>query len=235
VYPALNGIVTSKEAQQGQFVWSGDPLVAIADLSQVWAELEVYEDEFPYLKTGQSVAITTRAYPEKEFTGAVTFIYPFLDPQSRTVRVRVALRNRQLLLKPDMLVQARIRVPLNTDLAVPSEAVVVTGTRTLVWVQAKPGVFVPREVITGVRYRNDIQILQGLKKDEVIAANGAYLIDSEAQLQTGEQSNPPMAMPASPGSSPQQGMKAKDDMDMSDMRMDMQSGPEAGKQNKGHE
>jgi Cu(I)/Ag(I) efflux system membrane fusion protein len=235
VYPALNGIVTSKEAQQGQFVWSGDPLVAIADLSQVWAELDVYEDEFPYLKTGQSVAVTTRAYPVREFTGIITFIYPFFDPTSRTVRVRVALQNRQLLLKPDMLVQARIRVPLNTDLAVPSEAVVVTGTRTLVWVQTKPGVFIPREVITGARYRNDIQILEGLKKDEVIAANGAYLIDSEAQLQTGERTSMTTAVPASPHGTMQPGMKTKDDMDMSDMHMNAQPGPEAEKQNKGHE
>jgi membrane fusion protein, copper/silver efflux system len=182
IYPPLNGVVTTKDAQEGQFVKTGDTLIGIADLSHIWAELEVYEDEFPYLRTGQQVALTTRSYPGSEFAGRITFLAPFLDPRTKTVRVRVAVPNPQLRLKPDMLVDALIQVPLGTDLAVPAEAVVVTGDRSIVWVQTAPGVFVPRAVRTGARYRDDIQVLAGLKKDEVVAASGAYLIDSEAQL-----------------------------------------------------
>ena len=186
VYPPLSGIVIAKNVQEGQFVKAGETLVSVADLSQVWAELDVYEDEFPFLKTGQTVLLESRSYPGRSFPGSITFIAPFLEPRTRTVRVRVQLPNQQQLLKPDMLVEALVQVPLGTDLAVPVESVVVTGSRSLVWVQAKPGVFVPREITTGVRYRYDIQVLGGLKKDEVVAANGAYLIDAEAQLETGE-------------------------------------------------
>ena len=153
------------------------------------------------------------------FPGSITFIAPFLEPRTRTVRVRVQLPNQQLLLKPDMLVEALVQVPLGTDLAVPLQSVVVTGSRSLVWVQSKPGVFVPREVKTGVRYRSDIQVLAGLKKDEVVAVNGAYLIDAEAQLETGER--PGLA---SAGSSTAKARDA-DDLDMSDMTMD---GPSSG-------
>jgi len=234
VYPALGGLVISKEVQEGQFVKTGDTLISIADPSQVWAELDVYEDEFSFLKIGQRVVLTSRSYPTLEFSGTITFISPSLDPVTRTVRMRVAVPNQKLLLKPDMLVQARVQVPLGTDLAVPAEAVVVTGSRSLVWVQIKPGLFVPREVKTGVRYRNDIQVLEGLRKDEVVAASGAYLIDSEAQLDTGARPDAAVATrPAAttgPGRQAAMPGKARDEMDMSNMHMEpMSSGTRTGK------
>ena len=229
VYPPMNGVVTAKDIQEGQYVKVGDPLFSVADLSRVWGELDVFEDEFPYLKVGQQVALLSRAYPSREFTGRITYIYPFLNPKTRTNRVRVSVSNEQLRLKPDMVVNATIQIPLGTDLAVPAEAVVNTGDRNLVWMQVKHGVFVPREVTTGVRYHNDIQILSGLKKDDTVAANGAYLIDSEAQLKPGgrqvsgsQDTAPPL--PSSPrhdtpvvrGNMPP---GTKDDMDMGDMTM----------------
>lgn len=218
VYPPMNGIVIAKEAQEGQYVRAGDTLLGIADLSQVWADLEVYEDEFSYLAVGQHVSLTSRAYPGKEFSGRIIFIYPFFDPKTRTNRVRVALPNRQFFLKPDMLVQASIQVPLGTGLAVPAEAVVVTGSRSLVWVQVRQGVFVPREVTTGVRYRYDIQVLSGLSKNEVVAANGAYLVDAEARLQSGEGSDLQASAPPD-GAADSSALGRKNDMDMSDMDM----------------
>lgn len=229
MYPPMSGIVTEKNVQEGQYVKVGDPLFSVADLSRVWGELDVYEDEFPYLKVGQHVALLSRSYPTREFTGQITYVYPFLNPKTRTNRVRVAVPNEQLLLKPDMVVNATIQVPLGTDLAVPSEAVVNTGDRNLVWMQIKQGVFVPHEVTIGVRYRNDIQILSGLKKDDAVAANGAYLIDSEAQLKPGgarvggsqDTAPPPPSTlhhvtPAVRGC---QSSGAKDTMDMGDMDM----------------
>ena len=185
VYPPMNGVITGKDVQEGQYVKAGDSLFSIADLNQVWGELDVYEDEFPYLKVGQQVTLISRSYPNREFGGRITYIYPFLNPKTRTNRIRVVIPNQQALLKPDMVVKAVIQLPLGTDLVVPAEAVVTTGDKNLVWIQVKPGVFVPREVKTGVRYRYDIQILSGLKKDDAVAANGAYLIDSEAQLKPG--------------------------------------------------
>jgi Cu(I)/Ag(I) efflux system membrane fusion protein len=225
IYPPLAGVVTSKDSQEGQFVKAGDTILSIADLTNLWAELDVYEDEFPYLKTGQQVTLATRSYSGREFSGRIAFIYPFLDPRTRTVRVRIAVPNQGLLLKPDMLVDATIQVPLGTGLAVPVEAVIVTGIRSLVWVQTAPGVFVPRDVKTGVKYRYDIQILDGLKKDEVVAASGAYLIDSEAQLGQSAGSADADATTAArrPASSATVTAGAKrsapDDMDVSEMTM----------------
>jgi len=236
-YPSVSGTGVAKEVQEGQFVKAGDTLVAVADLSRVWAELDVYEDEFSFLKAGSSVVLLTRAYPGREFSGTITYIYPYVEPKTRTVRVRVVIPNKTRLLKPDMLVQARIQIPLGTDLAVPAESVIVTGSRSLVWVQTKQGVFVPREIRTGVRFRNDVQVLQGLQKNEVIAANGAYLVDSEARLgmggrpitaatPTGRESGAGSAAKAAalhPG-------QKKDDMDMSGMTMDpTPSGDKNGK------
>jgi membrane fusion protein, copper/silver efflux system len=216
VYSPLSGVVIAKNVQEGQFVKAGETLVSVADLSQVWAELDVYEDEFPFLRTGQTVVLESRSYPGMTFPGSITFIAPVLEPRTRTVRVRVQLSNQQLLLKPDMLVEALVQVPLGTDLAVPLQSVVVTGSRSLVWVQTKPGLFVPREVKTGVRYRYDIQVLEGLKKDEVVAANGAYLIDAEAQLETGEHAG-------LKSSAATTAARSRDDLDMSDMTMDTPS------------
>ncbi|WP_168206091.1 efflux RND transporter periplasmic adaptor subunit [Geobacter sp. FeAm09] len=224
VYPPMDGVVTEKNVQEGQYVKAGDPLFSVADLSRVWGELDVYEDEFPFLKPGQQVALSSRSYPSREFIGRITYIYPFLNPKSRTNRVRVAVDNRQLLLKPEMVVNATVQVPLGTGLAVPAEAVVNTGDRNLVWVQVKQGVFVPREVGVGVRYRSDVQILAGLQKDDAVAVNGAFLIDSEAQLKPGGRQ-----IPAGPAvSSPQRGAPPASgkhpagpggDMDMGDMDM----------------
>jgi len=231
VYPPINGVVTEKNVQEGQYVKVGDPLFGVADLTRLWGELDVYEDEFPYLKVGQQVVLLSRSYPSREFVGSITYVYPFLNPKTRTNRVRVAVANQQFLLKPDMLVNATIQVPLGTDLAVPAEAVVNTGDRNLVWVQAKQGVFVPREVTVGVRYRNDVQILAGLKKDEAVAANGAFLIDSEAQLKPGgsrsggsQDISPPPVSPSGHGPAPHAGpggppSDTKNDMDMGDMDM----------------
>jgi len=225
VYPPLNGTIIAKEAQVGQFVKTGDTLLSIADLSQVWAELDVYEDEFPFLKLGQQVLLNSRSYPGETFSGKITYLYPYLDPKTRTVRARVVLQNRKQLLKLHMFVQAKIQMPLGTDLVVPAEAVVVTGSRALVWVQIKPGVFVPRDVRTGVRYRNDVQILEGLRKNEVVAANGAYLVDSESQLAAGDRLIPAITAPS--GTS----RKMRDDLDMSDMTMD-KPGPASQQKNK---
>lgn len=229
VYPPRDGIVTEKNIQEGQYVKAGDSLFGVADLSQVWGELDVYEDEFPYLKVGQQVALSSKSYPTREFTGRITYVYPFLNPKTRTNRVRVAVANQQLLLKPDMVINATIQVPLGTALAVPAEAVVNTGDRNLVWVQVKQGVFVPHEVTIGVRYRNDVQILAGLKKDDAVAANGAYLIDSEAQLKPGgtriggslDTAPPPASsIQHSPEAEPRHHPAGtKDDMDMGGMDM----------------
>lgn len=223
VYTPLSGIVMEKIALQGQYVNVGDPLFTIVDLSSVWVEAEVYESDFPSIKIGQKVTVSAQAYPGTVFTGTVSFIYPFLDPKTRTVKVRVQMANPGLRLKPEMFVSVSLKLPLGDALLVPVAAVLDSGTRKVVWVETKPGVFAPRDVQTGTRVGDRMQILSGLAQGERVAASGGYLIDSEAQLQGGVSGGheghggaPARDKPAG-GAAP---APAKhDDMNMDDMKM----------------
>jgi Cu(I)/Ag(I) efflux system membrane fusion protein len=222
IYTPLSGIVIDKIAMAGQYVNVGDTLFTIADLSTVWVEVEVYEADFPFIKVGQRVEIVSQSYPGRTFNGRVAFVYPFLDPKTRTVKVRVEMANPGLRLKPDMFVNATIRVPLGDSLAVPVTAVMDTGKRQVVWVQVKPGTFAPRDVQVGARVGDQVQVLGGLLRGDRIAASGGYLIDSEAQLQSGTRDRGPGTGKdgheghAAPPPVPP---KKKSDMNMDDMKM----------------
>jgi Cu(I)/Ag(I) efflux system membrane fusion protein len=216
----VSGVIVEQQAREGAYLKIGDSLIVVADLSQVWVDLQVYEDEFPHIKVGQLVRLSSRAYPQQRFNGTVIQLAPALDPKTRTMRVHVAVPNQGQLLKPAMLVESVLQVPLGTELAVPADAVVTTGQRKLVWVQKEPGLFVPREVTTGVRYRDDIQILSGLRKDEAVASSGAYLIDAEVRLQSGTEPAAPSQPPPSSGQAPAREKPAgKGSLDMRDMKM----------------
>jgi Cu(I)/Ag(I) efflux system membrane fusion protein len=171
--------------QQGQYVNVGEVLFNIADLSSVWVEIEVYENEFSNIRIGQQVEIQSQSYPGKPFTGRVAFIYPFLDPKTRTVKARVEMPNHGMKLKPDMFVTALIKVPLGATIVVPVTAVMDSGKRQTVWVETSPGMFEPREVQVGQQTDDKIQILSGLKSGDKVAVSGGYLIDSESQLKGG--------------------------------------------------
>jgi len=216
LYSPISGVVTDIFVREGQYVNVGEALYSIADLSRIWVELEVFESDFPLIKVGQNVLIRSRSYPAETFNGKIKLVYPFLDPKTRTVRVRVELPNPGLKLKPEMFVQATIKVPLADSLVVPVGAVMDTGKRQLVWVESRPGLFLPRDVKTGARSGTEVQILSGLNEGEKVAATGGYLIDSEAQLsRVGE--TPESSPPTQDRSS---GKPAKkDDMDMKDMKM----------------
>jgi len=224
IYTPLSGIVIEKIALEGQYVNMGDPLFNIADLSSVWVEVEVYENEFSFIKIGQAVDIVSQSYPGKTFRGRVAFIYPFLDPKTRTVKVRVEIPNPGLKLKPDMFVNASVKVPLGSSIVVPVTAVMDTGNRQVVWVEMQPGMFEPRDVKVGARAGDNMQILSGLKAGEKVASSGGYLIDSEAQLKGGgggHEGMPGMKMDEKGGKTPPApaAPKKKDEMKMDDMKM----------------
>ena len=225
IYTPLSGIVIDKMVQQGQYVNTGDVLFNVADLSTVWIEVEVYENEFPNIHIGQQVEIRSQSFPGKPFTGRVTFIYPFLDPKTRTVKVRVEMPNRGMKLKPDMFVNAIIKVPLGSSIVVPVSAVMDTGKRQVVWVETSPGMFEPRDVQIGQRTDDKLQILSGIKTGDMVAVSGGYLIDSESQLKGGGGSMPGMKMDEPQGATPsastpgQQPPVKKGDLKMDDMKM----------------
>ena len=184
VYSPISGVVVEKNVIRGGHVNVGEPIFMVADLSVVWVEAEVYESELALLRPGQRVDIAPQSYPGKTFSGRVSFINPFLDPKTRTVKVRIELPNPGYKLKPDMLVQANIREPLGDCLALPISAVMDSGRRKTVWVETAPGAFTAREVTVGARAGDMIQILSGVAAGEMVAASGGYLIDSESQLRT---------------------------------------------------
>ncbi len=182
IYSPFSGVVIEKMVQQGQYLNTGEVLFNIADLSRVWIEAELYENELPNIHTGQQVEIRSRSFPGELLTGRIALIYPFLDPKTRTVKVRVEMANPGLKLKPDMFVNATIKVPLAPAIVVPVSAVMDSGTRQIVWVESSPGMFEPREVNVGEKSSESIQILTGLNPGEKVAVSGAYLIDSESRL-----------------------------------------------------
>ena len=185
IYTPLSGVVIEKMVQEGQYVTTGEVLFNIADLSKVWVEIDVFENEVPYVRVGQQVEIRSSGDQHVAVHGRISFVYPFHDPKTHTVKARVEMANTGGRLKPDMFVNAIIRVPLVTGIVIPVTAVIDTGKRQVVWVETSPGMFEPRDVRVGERVEDKLQVLSGLKPGDKVAVSGGYLIDSESQLQSG--------------------------------------------------
>ena len=185
IYTPISGIVIEKMVQQGQYVNVGEVLFNVADLSRVWVEIDVFENEVPYIRIGQQVEIRSAMEHGAAFTGRINFIYPFHDPKTHTVKARVEMPNTNYQLKPDMFVNAIIRVPLVKGIILPTTAVIDTGKRQVVWVETSTGMFEPRDVQVGERVEDKVQILSGIKAGDKVAVSGGYLIDSESQLKGG--------------------------------------------------
>jgi Cu(I)/Ag(I) efflux system membrane fusion protein len=193
-------------------------LFNIADLSRVWVEIDIFENEVPYVRVGQSVELRSAMEHGAVFNGRISFIYPFHDPKTHTVKARVEMPNSGHLLKPDMFVNAIIRVPLVKGIVVPVTAVIDTGKRQVVWVETTPGMFEPRDVQVGERIEEKLQILSGLKPGEKVAVSGGYLIDSESQLKGGGQDHS-QHTGAKPDTKGQSTPAKKDSLKMDDMKM----------------
>ena len=179
----VSGVVTKKLAVEQQYVGQGQPILEVADLSRVWVEADVYEQQLPSVKVGDKVEITAAAVPGRTFNGSIAFIVPVLQGATRTARVRVDLPNPGLLLKPDMYVNARvIGAPAPPHIMVPASAVVDRGQRQFVWVETQPGTYEARSVTTGGRHGESIVIASGLSEGDTVVVEGAFLLDSEAQL-----------------------------------------------------
>ncbi len=180
-----SGLVLKKLVQPGQYVKTGDVLYEIADLSQVWAEADVFEAQMKDVSVGHRATITSPSYPGKTFVGRVSFVYPFLNPETRSMKVRVELSNRDGLLKPDMFVTAAFQSPGTRTLAVPASAVLTTGKRQIVYVETTPGRFQPREVSLGGKTMAHYPVISGLSEGERVATSGGFLIDANSQIQAG--------------------------------------------------
>lgn len=184
-YSPASGTVIDKKVQEGQYVNEGAVIYDVADMSTLWSISEVYEKDLEAIKTGSRAELSLQAYPGKTFEGRVTFIYPVLNPTSRTVKVRSEFANKGGLLKPQMYGQTLFRSSGGSGLLVPSGAVLFTGKRNIVWVKSGDGMFESRTVEVGSKFGDNYQVLSGLKEGEEVASTGGFLIDSESQLQAG--------------------------------------------------
>ena len=188
VYVTISGTVSEKLVEEGDYIKQGQPLLKIAKLNTVWANFDVYENQIDLFKKGQEVAITTNAYPNKEFEGKVSFIDPVLDTRTRTVKLRVVLNNTKDELKPGMFVEGNIE-GISTSkeqlLSIPSTAVLWTGERSVVYLKSNPDepVFEMREVKLGNTLGDNYEVLNGLENGDEIVTNGTFTIDAAAQLQ----------------------------------------------------
>ena len=185
LHAPAKGVVTELVVREGMEIGPNDNLYTIADLSRVWVYVDVYEYELPWVREGQRAAIELSYLPGRTFQGILTFIHPAMDPTTRTARVRVELDNSELVLKPDMFADVTIETEIRENvLAVPEEAVIRSGRRSLVVAAAGDGHFSPREIILGIDSGDGwLEVRSGLAEGDQVVTSGQFLIDSESKLQ----------------------------------------------------
>jgi multidrug efflux pump subunit AcrA (membrane-fusion protein) len=183
-YSPISGFVTDRKAFPGTSITPDMELYTLSDLSTVWATADIYEYEVPYVRLGQRVNLSLSYYPGKTYSGRISFLYPTVDPQTRTVKARIEIANPHFALKPQMFADAQIKVDYGTKLIVPQEAVLNSGMEQIVFVVHDGGVFEPRIVTVGPVVNGSVVILSGLKEGETIITSGNFLIDSESKLKS---------------------------------------------------
>lgn len=190
----LSGTVIEKMAIAGMRVEPGSDLYVIADLGRVWVIADIYEYELPLVQVGQTALITLPYGGHEALTAKLTFIYPTLERETRTARVRFELDNPAGRLKPAMFVNVALAVPLGRRLFVPRDAVLETGTRRIVFIRRDGGRLVWRHVEIGVRAGDQLEILSGVNAGEEIVTSANFLLDSESQVRSAMAGMPGMDM-----------------------------------------
>ena len=181
-YSPVTGFVMDRKAFPQTAITPDMDLYVITDLSAIWANAQVYEYEVPYVHINQTAQMELSYYPGKNYKGRVTYIYPTVDPQTRTVKVRLEFPNPNFELKPDMYSEVNLKIDYGTQVVVPQSAVLDSGERQTVFVALPDGYFEPREIKTGVKLEDKIAVLSGLRPGETIVTSGNFLIDSESRL-----------------------------------------------------
>ena len=181
----VSGFVVEKNVLQGERVMAGTAIYKIADLSSVWMDGEVYEQDLPFIRLGQRAQAGLQAIPGATFIGTVAYIYPTLNPDTRTVRVRVQLSNQNHQLKPGLFATLRLFATSGQSvLSVPRSAVLSPGERNLLFVKRADGMLEPRAVEIGGASSDRIEILGGLAGGDTVVASATFLVDAESNLGT---------------------------------------------------
>jgi Cu(I)/Ag(I) efflux system membrane fusion protein len=179
-----SGYVIEKNVVEGASVEAGMRLYRIAALTKVWIEAQVYEADLAQVRAGQGASVTLDYLPGRTYAAKVAYVYPYLDPQTRTTQVRLELANEDLDLRPGMYATATLGADLGPRVQVPSAAVVYTGPRRLVFVDVGPGRFRPQEIAVGAESGGMYEVLCGLEAGDQVATSGVFLIAAEARIRT---------------------------------------------------
>lgn len=178
----VSGVVLEKNVIGGQKIMAGEALYKVADLSTVWVEGEVFERDLPAIRVGAIVTAEFDALPGEMKAGRITYLYPTLNAETRTARIRVAMANPGMHMKPGMYATIRIQGVETNAVSVPRSAVLSTGERNLVFVQRKDGMLEPRKVTIGESTENRTQIISGVNVGETVVASATFLVDAESNL-----------------------------------------------------
>jgi Cu(I)/Ag(I) efflux system membrane fusion protein len=182
LHSPYEGFLLERMVYKGMNVMPGMALFKLADLSVVWIYADIYEYELPLIRLGQLASVKLAYLPAETFTGKVIYIYPSLDPKSRTAKVRLEFPNPKGRLKPEMYADVNLRIDLGEKLAIPEGAVIDTGVRQVAFIDKGFGYFEPREVKLGVKVDNYYEVIQGLKPGDRVVTSANFLIDSESSF-----------------------------------------------------
>ncbi len=197
------GFVVEKTALRGQHVSAGQTLYRLADLSEVWVEADLYEQDLAFVRVGDRAVLTLDAYPGEPVSGRVIHIYPFADEPARTVRARFAVSNPRQRFRPGMYAGVELQSSLGRGITVPTDAVLDSGADQFVFLSEGDGYFSPRRVDVGHRLASRVEIRSGLSAGDLVATGAAFFIDSESQLRAaipGFEAPPPVEADAAPAS-----------------------------------
>lgn len=210
----VSGYITERNALPSVAVQPEMRLYTLADLSTIWVQAQAFQNDLERIKVGAPATLTVNTYPGRAFAGRVDFIYPQVDMDTRTAKVRVVFSNPGLQLKPGMFVNVSMKIPMGSRLVIPATGVLQSGSREIVFVARSDGYIEPREVQLGSRVGDDFVVMKGLKAGEQIVTSANFLIDSESQLQAALGSfvpPPPGAGAASAMNAPQANIELSSD------------------------
>jgi Cu(I)/Ag(I) efflux system membrane fusion protein len=183
IHSPVRGIVVNIGVREGQFVTPQSELYVVADLSTVWVLVDIFEEELPWVRVGDEAEVRVAAVPGTTLIGKLTYIYPYAESKTRTIKARLEFDNSDLLLKPDMFADVNILAsPRENVVVVPSEAIVRSGLREQVFVARGAGKFEPREIEVGLSGGELTEVRSGLTAGEEVVTSAQFMIDSESKL-----------------------------------------------------
>jgi Cu(I)/Ag(I) efflux system membrane fusion protein len=199
IYAPQDGVVSTLPVREGMFVKPADRVMSLADLSQVWLLAEVFERQADWVKVGQDADVVLPYQPGTQLEGRVEYIYPALDPRTRTLKVRLRFPNPDETLKPNMYANVKIYGgPLEDVIVIPLEALIRTGREERVVIDLGKGRFASRRVTAGIESGDWVQIVRGITPGDRVVTSGQFLIDSEASLKASLQRMQPVGEDEAP-------------------------------------